>query len=103
MKAKADVNFINQRVGKYKSEIGSLSKQLGDKFNEILNLAIAAVAREIAEDTTQVWLAAAVMDRSAKLERSLTESGKVALLDNIISISSRFQNNIGVLEQIFLL
>lgn len=43
------------------------------------------------------------MDRSAKLERSLTESGKVALLDNIISISSRFQNNIGVLEQIFLL
>ena len=54
VKAKADVNFINQRVGKYKSEIGSLSKQLGDKFNEILNLAIAAVAREIAEDTTQV-------------------------------------------------
>ena len=54
MKAKADVNFINQRVGKYKSEIGSLSKQLADKFNEILNLAIAAVAREIAEDTTQV-------------------------------------------------
>lgn len=54
MKAKADVNFINQRVGKYKSEIGSLSKQLGDKFNEILNLAIAAVAREIAEDTTRV-------------------------------------------------
>ena len=43
------------------------------------------------------------MDRSAKLERSLTESGKVALLDNTISISSRFQNNIGVLEQIFLL
>lgn len=40
------------------------------------------------------------MDRSAKLERSLTESGKVALLDNTISISSRFQNNIGVLEQI---
>lgn len=61
VKAKADVNFINQRVGKYKSEIGSLSKQLGDKFNEILNLAIAAVAREIAEDTTQVWLAAAVV------------------------------------------
>lgn len=54
VKAKADVNFINQRVGKYKSEIGSLSKQLGDKFNEILNLAIAAVAREIAEDTTRV-------------------------------------------------
>ena len=26
VKAKADVNFINQRVGKYKSEIGSLSK-----------------------------------------------------------------------------
>ena len=54
VKAKADVNFINQRVGKYKSEIVSLSKQLGDKFNEILNLAIAAVAREIAEDITQV-------------------------------------------------
>ena len=54
VKAKANVNFINQRVGKYKSEIGSLSKQLGDKFNEILNLAIAAVAREIAEDITQV-------------------------------------------------
>ncbi|XP_022793252.1 uncharacterized protein LOC111332217 [Stylophora pistillata] len=125
VKAKADVDFINQRVSKYNSEIVSLSTQLGDKFNEILKLAIAAVALEIAEDTIQVGLAAAVvmnpleklfggsslgdfMDRSAKLGKSLTESGKVARLaksfntlkDNTVSISSRFQNNTGVLEQI---
>jgi len=125
VKASADVDYINKRLSKYTNNIGSLSKQLGDKFNEILKLAITAVALEIAEDTIQVGLAAAVlmnpleklfggqsagafMDRSAKLGRSLTESGKVARLaksfntlkDKTISISGRFRNNTGVLEQI---
>ena len=124
-KAGADIGYINGRLSKYTSNINSLSTTLGGKLNKIIELAIAAVSLEIAEDTIQVGLAAAVLmnpleklfgggsagdfiDRSAKLASTLTRAGELArisktfneLKDKTISISDRFKENSEFLENI---
>lgn len=124
-KAGADIGYINGRLSKYTNNINSLSTTLGGKLNKIIELAIAAVSLEIAEDTIQVGLAAAVLmnpleklfggssagdfiDRSAKLASTLTRVGELVrmsrtfneLKDKTISISYRFKNNSEFLENI---
>jgi len=124
-KAAADIGYINGRLSKYTNNINSLSTTLGGKLNKIIELAIAAVSLEIAEDTIQVGLAAAVLmnpleklfggssagdfiDRSAKLASTLTRVGELVrmsktfgeLKDKTISISDRFRENSEFLENI---
>lgn len=124
-KAGADIGYINGRLSKYTNNINSLSTTLGGKLNKIIELAIAAVSLEIAEDTIQVGFAAAVLmnpleklfggssagdfiDRSAKLASTLTRVGELVrmsktfgeLKDKTISISSRFKENSEFLENI---
>lgn len=124
-KAGADIGYINGRLSKYTNNINSLSIALGGKLNKIIKLAIAAVSLEIAEDTVQVGLAAAVLmnpleklfggssagdfiDRSAKLASTLTRVGKLVrmsktfneLKEKTISISYGFKNNSEFLENI---
>lgn len=124
-KAGADIGYINGRLSKYTNNINSLSTTLGGKLNKIIELAIAAVSLEIAEDTIQVGLAAAVLmnpleklfggssagdfiDRSAKLASTLTRVGELVrmsktfneLKDKTISISDRFKENSEFLENI---
>ena len=122
-KAGADIGYINGRLSKYTNNINSLSTTLGGKLNKIIELAIASVSLEIAEDTIQVGLAAAVLmnpleklfggssagdfiDRSAKLASTLTRVGELVrmsktfdeLKDNVTSISGRFNENSEFLE-----
>lgn len=124
-KAAADVDYINKQMTKYTTDIGSLSTQLGGKLDEILKLAVAAVSLEVAEDTIQVGMAAAVlmnpleklfggssagdfMDRTAKLANTLTTVGALirmtksfnTLKDKTIDISSRFKKNSDFLENV---
>ena len=124
-KANADIGYINQRLTKYTNNINSLSTTLGEKLNKIIGLAIAAVSLEIAEDTIQVGLAAAVlmnpleklfggqsagafMDRTAKLASTLTRVGELVrmsktfdeLKTKTLDISGRFKENSETLENI---
>ena len=124
-KANADIAYINQRLTKYTNNINSLSTTLGEKLNKIIGLAIAAVSLEIAEDTIQVGLAAAVlmnpleklfggdsagafMDRAAKLASTLTRVGELIrmsrtfdeLRTKTLDISGRFKENNETLENI---
>ena len=124
-KANADIGYINGQLERYGNRIGSLSTQLGSKLNEILKLAIAAVALEVAEDTVQIGLAVAVVmnplekifggssfgdlgDRLAKLARTLTTVAALVrmtssfneLKDKTESISSRFDRNAKFLENV---
>lgn len=124
-KAGADIDYINKRLSKYTNNINSLSTTLGGKLNKIIELAIAAVSLEIAEDTIQIGFAAAhlmnpleklfgggsagaFIDRTAKLASTLTRVGELVrmsktfdeLKDKTISISDRFKNNSEFLENI---
>ena len=124
-KSHADIGYINGRLGKYSKVISSLSTQLGGKLDEILKHAIAAVSLEIAEDTIQVGLAAAVlmnpaeklfggssagdfMDRAAKLANTITTVGALIqmsksfnkLVTKTNSISTRFNANANFLETV---
>ena len=60
-KANADVEFINGRLNKYKSNIETLSTELGNQVGTLIDYAIAAVSVELAEDAAQCVLAAAVL------------------------------------------
>lgn len=124
-KANADITYINQRLTKYTGDINSKSSTLGSKLNKIIELAIAAVSLEIAEDTIQVGLAAAAlmnpleklvggqsagafMDRTAKLASTLTRVGELVrmsktfdeLKTKTLDISNRFNENSATLENI---
>lgn len=124
-KSNADIGYINGRLAKYTKHIASLSTQLGSSLDEILKHAIAAVSLEIAEDTVQVGLAAAVlmnpleklfggssagdlMDRAAKLANTLTTVGALVQMsksfDELVTktnnISTRFNLNANFLENV---
>ena len=124
-KSKADIGYINGRLNKYGKAISSLSTQLGEKLDEILKHAIAAVTLEITEATIQVGLAAAVlmnpleklfggssagdfMDRTAKLADKLSQAVELAKMsesfDELVaktnSISTRLNANANFLENV---
>ena len=124
-KANADIGYINGRLEKYKTNIDSLSTQLGDQLGVLINYAIAAVSLELAEDTAQMAMAAAVVmnpleklfggssagdfvDRTAKLAQTLTLVGEMIersqsyneLVDQALDIRERFNQNADFLENV---
>ena len=124
-KANADVEFINGRLNKYKSNIETLSTELGNQVGTLIDYAIAAVSVELAEDTAQCVLAAAVLmnpveklfggssagdyiDRMAKLADTLTLVGEILsrgkifnkLVKDAKDIRRRLNNNAHFLEDV---
>ena len=124
-KANADVEFINGRLNKYKSNIETLSTELGNQVGTLIDYAIAAVSVELVEDTAQCVLAAAVLmnpveklfggssagdyiDRMAKLADTLTLVGEILsrgkifnkLVNDAKDIRKRLNNNAHFLEDV---
>ncbi|CAH3129724.1 unnamed protein product [Porites lobata] len=124
-KANADVEFINGRLNKYKSNIETLSTELGNQVGKLIDYAIAAVSLELAEDAAQCVLAAAVVmnpleklfggssagdyiDRQAKLADTLTLVGEMIrrervfneLVNDAKDIRRRLNNNAQFLEDV---
>ena len=122
-KARADVDFVNDRLDMFRKSVSTLSQELGANLDDLIKRAIAAIALEIAEDTFQVGLAAAVVmnplekifggssvgdfvDRSAKLADSITIAEELVqvkrsfdrLTEKTVEISGKFQGNSEFLE-----
>lgn len=60
-KANADVGFTKGWVDEYKTDLGTISTDLGERINKILISAITAVTADIVEDTIKVGFAIAQM------------------------------------------
>lgn len=113
-KANADVDFINGRLNKYKSNIETLSTELGNQVGKLIDYAIAAVSLELAEDAAQCVLAAAVVmnplekpfggssagdyiDRQAKLADTLTLVGEMIRRERVFNNNAQFLEDVRII------